>query len=381
MSDNLDSYEAVARIVVIGVGGAGSNAVNRMIDDDISSVEFFVANTDKQALATSKANNRIVLGEELTQGLGAGGDPKVGKDAAEASSDKLHEIIKGANMVFIAAGMGGGTGTGAAPVIARIAKEEGALTVAIVTRPFSFEGKKRIANSVEGLNELKDAVDSIIIVSNDKLLMVSGTAPISEAFSESDRVLAQSVKTVTDLILMPAVINLDFADVKSTLKDSGIALIGFGMGSGSNKAQDAAQNAINSPLLEASINGARRAICAVTCGTQVSLYEAQEAVNRIIEAAGNTLDIKFGVSINPQLSDQILVSVIASDFTDDFDFTVVPTYEKPLFTPTSSQINRENENNNDELVNDENNFINHEEHKEDEEDDFLPSFLKDRNIE
>ncbi len=381
MSDNLDSYEAVARIVVIGVGGAGSNAVNRMIDDDISSVEFFVANTDKQALATSKANNRIVLGEELTQGLGAGGDPKVGKDAAEASSDKLHEIIKGANMVFIAAGMGGGTGTGAAPVVARIAKEEGALTVAIVTRPFSFEGKKRIANSVEGLNELKDAVDSIIIVSNDKLLMVSGTAPISEAFSESDRVLAQSVKTVTDLILMPAVINLDFADVKSTLKDSGIALIGFGMGSGSNKAQDAAQNAINSPLLEASINGARRAICAVTCGTQVSLYEAQEAVNRIIEAAGNTLDIKFGVSINPQLSDQILVSVIASDFTDDFDFTVVPTYEKPLFTPTSSQINRENENNDDELVDDENNFVNHEEHKEDEEDDFLPSFLKDRNIE
>lgn len=381
MSDNLDSYEAVARIVVIGVGGAGSNAVNRMIDDDISSVDFFVANTDKQALATSKANNRIVLGEELTQGLGAGGDPKVGKDAAEASSDKLHEIIKGANMVFIAAGMGGGTGTGAAPVIARIAKEEGALTVAIVTRPFSFEGKKRIANSVEGLNELKDAVDSIIIVSNDKLLMVSGTAPISEAFSESDRVLAQSVKTVTDLILMPAVINLDFADVKSTLKDSGIALIGFGMGSGSNKAQDAAQNAINSPLLEASINGARRAICAVTCGTQVSLYEAQEAVNRIIEAAGNTLDIKFGVSINPQLSDQILVSVIASDFTDDFDFTVVPTYEKPLFTPTSSPINRENENDDDELVNNENAFDNHEERKEDEEDDFLPSFLKDRNIE
>ena len=381
MSDNLDSYEAVARIVVIGVGGAGSNAVNRMIDDDISSVEFFVANTDKQALATSKANNRIVLGEKLTQGLGAGGDPKVGKDAAEASSDKLHEIIKGANMVFIAAGMGGGTGTGAAPVIARIAKEEGALTVAIVTRPFSFEGKKRIANSVEGLNELKDAVDSIIIVSNDKLLMVSGTQPISEAFSESDRVLAQSVKTVTDLILMPAVINLDFADVKSTLKDSGIALIGFGMGSGSNKAQDAAQNAINSPLLEASINGARRAICAVTCGTQVSLYEAQEAVNRIIEAAGNTLDIKFGVSINPQLSDQILVSVIASDFTDDFDFTVVPTYEKPLFTPTSSQINRDDESNNDELVNDENAFTSHEEHKEDEEDDFLPSFLKDRNIE
>ncbi len=382
MSDSLDSYETVARIVVIGVGGAGSNAVNRMIDDDISSVEFYVANTDKQALATSKAFNRLVLGEELTQGLGAGGEPKIGKEAAEASEEDIRKIVHGANMVFIAAGMGGGTGTGAAPVIARIAKEEQALTVAIVTRPFSFEGKKRIANSVEGLNELKDAVDSIIIVSNDKLLMVSGTAPISEAFAESDRVLAQSVKTVTDLILMPAVINLDFADVRNTLKESGIALIGFGMGSGSNKAQEAAQNAINSPLLEASINGARRAICAVTCGSQVSLYEAQEAVNRIIEAAGNTLDIKFGVSINPQLSDQILVSVIASDFTDDFDFTVVPTYEKPLFNASSNQNSVDNgevhtEGNEDLTVNNSTN----EEISGNSEDDFIPSFLKDRNIE
>ncbi len=381
MSDNLDTYETVARIVVIGVGGAGSNAVNRMIDDDITAVEFFVANTDKQALATSKASNRIVLGETRTMGLGAGGDPKVGKEAAEESSDKIHDIVRGANMVFIAAGMGGGTGTGAAPVIAKIAKEEGALTVAIVTRPFSFEGKKRIANSVEGLNELKDAVDSIIIVSNDKLLMVSGTAPISEAFAESDRVLAQSVKTVTDLILMPAVINLDFADVRNTLKESGIALIGFGMGSGPNKAQEAAQNAINSPLLEASINGARRAICAVTCGTQVSLFEAQEAVDRIIEAAGNTLDIKFGVSINPQLSDQILVSVIASDFTDDFDFTVVPTYEKPFSTPNVLS-NSENLNGDAGATSDvDESQSSTEENASNAEDDFLPSFLKARNIE
>ncbi len=374
MLENLDNYEAIARIVVIGVGGAGSNAVNRMIDDDISSVEFYVANTDRQALATSKARNRLVLGEELTGGLGAGGEPSVGKAAAEASIEDIRQIVKGANMVFIAAGMGGGTGTGAAPVIARVAKEEGALTVAIVTRPFSFEGKKRIANSVEGLNELKEAVDSIIIVSNDKLLMVNGTQPISEAFAESDRVLAQSVKTVSDLILMPAVINLDFADVRNTLKESGIALIGFGMGSGTNKAAEAAQNAINSPLLEASINGARRAICAVTCGTQVSLYEAQETVDRIIEAAGNTLDIKFGVSINPQLSDQILVSVIASDFTDDFDFTVVPTYERSMSQPSSA---------NNLEANDENDLDNSEEeteNKEEENDDFLPSFLKDRQI-
>ncbi len=378
MLENLDNYEAIARIVVIGVGGAGSNAVNRMIDEDISSVEFYVANTDRQALATSKATNRLVLGEEITGGLGAGGEPSVGKEAAEASIDDIRKIVQGANMVFIAAGMGGGTGTGAAPVVARVAKEEGALTVAIVTRPFSFEGKKRIANSVEGLNELKEAVDSIIIVSNDKLLMVSGTQPISEAFAESDRVLAQSVKTVTDLILMPAVINLDFADVRNTLKDSGIALIGFGMGSGPDKALEAAQNAINSPLLEASINGARRAICAVTCGTQVSLYEAQETVDRIIEAAGNTLDIKFGVSINPQLSDQILVSVIASDFTDDFDFTVVPTYERSLSSSSpniNSLASTANEENSEEVPHEENKEV-----SETENDDFLPSFLKDRHI-
>lgn len=326
---DLDNFEPVARIVVIGVGGAGNNAVNRMMDEHIDNVDFYVLNTDKQALATSKAPNRIVIGEEVTQGLGAGGNPAVGKAAAEQSSEEIRAIVKGANMVFIAAGMGGGTGTGAAPVVASIAKEEGALTIAIVTRPFTFEGKTRIANSVSGLGELKDAVDSIIIVSNDKLLMASGGVPISQAFSESDRVLVQSVKTVTDLILLPAVINLDFADVKSTLKGSGIALIGFGMGSGDHRAEDAAENAINSPLLEASIAGARRAIVSVTCGSNVTLYEANECVNRIIEQAGNAVDIKFGVSINDQLEDTILVSVIASDFTEDFDFTSVPTFTRP----------------------------------------------------
>lgn len=369
----LDNYEAVARIVVIGVGGAGNNAVNRMIDDNISSVEFYVANTDRQALSRSKATNRLVLGEEITNGLGAGGEPDVGRAAAEASVDQIREIVKGANLVFIAAGMGGGTGTGAAPIIAQIAKDEGALTVAIVTRPFTFEGKKRIANSVEGLNALKEAVDAIIIVSNDKLLMVSGTQPISDAFAESDRVLAQSVKTVTDLILRPAFINLDFADVKNTLKDSGISLIGFGMGTGPNRAQEAAQNAISSPLLEASINGARRAICAVTCGREVSLYEAQETVNRIIEAAGQTVDIKFGVSINDELTDQILVSVIASDFTEDFDFTHVPTYDMPAPKPVSSPL----ENELSEEKPSANEPLNEEEEKED---NFLPNFLKEEGL-
>ena len=366
--DELDSYEAVARIVVIGVGGAGNNAVNRMIDENISSVEFYVANTDRQALSRSKAPNRLVLGEEITNGLGAGGEPDVGRAAAEASVDQIRDIVRGANLVFIAAGMGGGTGTGAAPIVAQIAKEEGALTVAIVTRPFTFEGKKRIANSVEGLNNLKEAVDSIIIVSNDKLLMVSGTQPISEAFAESDRELAQSVKTVTDLILRPAYINLDFADVKNTLKDSGIALIGFGMGSGPNRASEAAQNAISSPLLEASISGARRAICSVTCGREVSLFESQETVNRIIEAAGQAVDVKLGVSINEELTDQILVSVIASDFTEDFDFTHVPNYDIPAkAAPVAENAPSEfaSKEENEERV------------EEEEQDSFLPNFLSE----
>jgi len=326
---DLDNFEAVARIVVIGVGGAGNNAVNRMVDENMDSVEFYVFNTDKQCLSTSKAPNRLVIGEDVTKGLGAGGEPEVGKQAALASEQAIREIVKGADMVFIAAGMGGGTGTGAAPVVAQIAREEGALTLAIVTRPFSFEGKKRIENSVIGLTDLKDAVDSIIIVSNDKLLMAAGNAPFAEAFRESDRVLAQSVKTVTDLILLPAVINLDFADVKNTLKNSGIALIGFGAASGPNKAAEAAEIAINSPLLEASISGARRAIVSVTCGANVSLYETQEAVNRIIEQAGETIDIKFGVSINDQLDDMLLVSVIAADFTEEFDFTSIPKFTPP----------------------------------------------------
>ncbi|MDO5330218.1 MAG: cell division protein FtsZ [Bacillota bacterium] len=372
MDMDLDNFEPVARILCIGVGGAGNNAVNRMIDENINNVEFYVFNTDKQALATSKASNRIVLGEEVTQGLGAGGDPAVGKEAAEASVEKIRSIVKGANMVFIAAGMGGGTGTGAAPIVARIAREEGALTIAIVTRPFSFEGKRRNANSITGLNELKDAVDSIIIVSNDKLLMASGNAPISQAFSESDRVLAQSVKTVTDLILLPAVINLDFADVKSTLQNSGIAIIGFGMGSGTNKAEEAAENAINSPLLEASISGARRAICAVTCGASVSLYEAQECVNRIIDAAGSTIDVKFGVSINDQLDDTILVSVIASDFSEEYDFTRTQVFVTPKKEDIHSSVDETRQKKIDEIASAKSN----EPEEQPVEDQILPDFLK-----
>ena len=321
---DLDSFEPVARIVVIGIGGAGNNAVNRMIDEDIRNVEFYVANTDKQALSLSKAPNRIILGENITGGLGAGGDPQTGKDAAEASTEEIREIVRGANMVFIAAGMGGGTGTGAAPVISKIAKDEGALTVAIVTRPFTFEGKKKVETSIQGLNELRKCCDALIVVSNDKLLLSSGNSPISAAFSMADGVLSDSVKTVTDLILMPAFINLDFADVRATLKDSGVALIGFGSGSGPNNAIEAAESALSCPLIEQSIQGAQKAICHITCGPKVSLLDCQTCVDHMVYACGGNLDLKFGISVNDQLDDQILVSIIAGNFNTEFDFSVNP---------------------------------------------------------
>ncbi len=331
MSDleDLDNFEPVARIVVIGVGGAGNNAVNRMVDENIRNVEFYVANTDKLVLSTSRAPNRIILGDEKTKGLGAGGNPEAGEAAANVSKDKIKAAVEGADMVFIAAGMGKGTGTGAAPVIAQIAKDCGALVVAIVTRPFTIEGPRRTENASHGLAKLKEIVDAIIIVSNDRLLMSLGNATVDEAFSASDKILAQSVKTVADLILVPAQINLDFADVKSTLENSGLALIGYGMGEGKNKAAKAVDDAINSPLLETGIRGARRAIVSVTCGRGVSLFEAQETIQKINEKAGNTVDVKMGVGINPNLEDTMIVSVIASDFADDPDFVKAPKVEIP----------------------------------------------------
>lgn len=374
--DTLDNFEPVAKIIVIGVGGAGNNAVNRMIEDEIKFVDFYVANTDKQALSLSKAPHRVVLGESITNGLGAGGDPSVGKAAAEASEKEMREIVKGANMVFIAAGMGGGTGTGAAPVIAKYAKEEGCLTVAIVTRPFTFEGNRRTNYSIDGLNELKQNVDSMIVVSNDKLLMNSGNLPIGKAFGDADKVLADSVKTITDLILRPAVINLDFADVRNVLKDSGIALIGFGTGSGEKRSEDAALTALNCPLIEQSINGARRAICHITCGPSVSLYECQDTVDKIIENSGGQLDLKFGVSINDQLSDEIMLSIIASHFTNDTIFAKTAAPQKSdansFFNQRPTQMDSQPLFSKD--------LLKPQEEKKDntlDEDSIIPDFLKD----
>lgn len=317
MAINLDAFESYVKILVIGVGGGGSNAVNEMVDDELKSIDFWVFNTDAQALATSKSPNRFVLGEEVTKGLGAGGNPDVGKNAAESSSEKIKEIISGYDMVFIACGEGGGTGTGAAPVVAKIAKDLGALTVAIVTRPFTFEGASRLKKATAGISLLKENVDSLIIVSNDKLMFMNGKRALKDAFNESDKVLSQSVKTITDLILLPGVINLDFADVRNTLQAKGLAMIGFGMGKGDTKARDAATAAISSPLLEASIKGAKSAIVNITGGDGVTLNEAQEAVQYITEVAGGDVNIIFGVQTNPQFDDTMLVSVIATEFDEE----------------------------------------------------------------
>ncbi len=357
--DDLDSFEPVARIIVIGVGGAGNNAVNRMIEDSISNVEFYVLNTDKQALSLSKAKNRITIGKDVTKGLGAGGEPSVGRQAAEASKEEIKEIIKGANLVFVAAGMGGGTGTGAAPVICRIAKEEGALAIAIVTRPFSFEGNKKIQYSVEGLNELKENCDALIVVSNDKLITHAGKLSLMNAFSEADGVLSLSVKTVTDLILMPAIMNSDYADVERLLKGEGVAFIGFGTGRGPKKSEDAALSALNCDYIEQSIVGATKGICHITCGPDVTLFEAQECINHIVQRSGKQMDLKFGICVNDQLEDSIAVSLLASGYGNEVNFEAKKIED---IVPQHESLSFEEENKKD----------------DDFENDIIPAFLEDK---
>ncbi len=327
MDINLDAFESFVKILVIGVGGGGSNAVNEMVSDEtnmLNKIDFWVFNTDAQALANSKSPNRLVLGDEYTKGLGAGGNPEVGQKAAEVSSDRIKEIVSNYDMIFIACGEGGGTGTGAAPVVAKLAKEAGALTVAIVTRPFNFEGPSRLKKATEGILKLKEQVDSLIIISNDRLMYMNKDQSLKKAFSESDKVLSQSVRTITDLILLPGIINLDFADVRNTLAGKGMALIGFGVANGKNKAEEAAQNALSCPLLEASVQGAKTAIINITGGEDVTLGDASNAVEYIKKIAGNEINIIFGVQNNPALGDNMLVSIIATDFPENTNNTVIP---------------------------------------------------------
>lgn len=304
-----------ADIKVIGVGGGGSNAVNRMIQSDLKGVHFITVNTDAQALNLSLAEHKIQIGAKLTKGLGAGADPEIGKKAAEESREELVQALRGADMVFVTAGMGGGTGTGGAPVVAEVAREVGALTVGVVTRPFVFEGKKRAIQAERGIQELRTKVDTLITIPNDRLLqVVDKTTSINEAFRIADDVLRQGVQGISDLIAVPGLINLDFADVKTIMSETGSALMGIGSARGENRAVEAARIAISSPLLETSIEGARGVLLNITGGPDLGLFEVNEAAEIISQAADPEANIIFGAVIDENLEDEVRVTVIATGF-------------------------------------------------------------------
>lgn len=313
--DSSKQFENKANIKVVGVGGAGSNAVNRMIAAGLNGVEFWSCNTDHQALDLASAKNRLQIGTKLTRGLGAGGNPSVGQKAAEESREEIAQAIEGSDMVFIAAGMGGGTGTGAAPIVAEVAKELGALTVGVVTRPFMFEGRRRSSQAEAGINEIKSRVDTLIVIPNQRLLeVVDHRASMQEAFNEADKVLMQGVQGISDIITVPGLINVDFADVKAVMQTAGSALMGVGRATGEGRAVEAAQNAINSPLLETSIDGASGVIFSVTGGPDLTLHEVQEAANVIYSSVSDDANIIFGAVLDDRLHGEVLITVIATGF-------------------------------------------------------------------
>ncbi len=304
-----------AQIKVIGVGGGGNNAVNRMIEADVKCVEFIAVNTDKQDLTLSAASQKIQIGEKITKGLGAGADPEIGKKAAEESRDEIAQAIKGADMVFVTAGMGGGTGTGAAPIVAEVAKDMGVLTVGIVTKPFWFEGKVRQRNSNEGIQNLMGAVDTLVVIPNDKLLEVAeNRTPLTESFRMADEILRQGVQGISDLISQPGLISLDFADIKTIMKDTGFAHMGIGRASGETRAEEAAKKAIHSPLLETTIEGAKGVILNVTGGSDLGILEVKTAAELVEEAADADANIIIGAIVDESLGDEIQITVIATGF-------------------------------------------------------------------
>ncbi|MCT2538052.1 cell division protein FtsZ [Aquibacillus koreensis] len=338
------NMDQLATIKVIGVGGGGSNAVNRMIEHGVQGVEFIAVNTDAQALNLSKAEVKMQIGTKLTRGLGAGANPEVGRKAAEESKEQLEEVLKGADMVFVTAGMGGGTGTGAAPVIAQVAKELGALTVGVVTRPFTFEGRKRSTQAVSGIDGLKSSVDTLIVIPNDRLLeIVDKNTPMLEAFREADNVLRQGVQGISDLIAVPGLINVDFADVKTIMSDKGSALMGIGVATGESRATEAAKKAISSPLLETSIDGAHGVLMNITGGTNLSLYEVQEAADIVTSAADQEVNVIFGSVINEELKDEIVVTVIATGFDESQVNAKQPKQRPVASTKQASTGNRREE--------------------------------------
>lgn len=309
---------SVAKIKVIGVGGGGGNAVNRMIASDVTGVEFWSINTDAQALAQASAPKRLQLGQKLTRGLGAGGNPAIGQKAAEESRDEIAHAIENADLVFITAGMGGGTGTGAAPIVAEVAKEMGALTVGVVTRPFTFEGRRRTTQAEEGIAALQSRVDTLIVIPNNKLLsVISEQTPVQEAFRVADDILRQGVQGISDIITIPGLVNVDFADVRAVMADAGSALMGIGVGSGKSRAREAAMSAISSPLLESSIEGARGVVLNITGGSDLTLHEVNAAAETVYEVVDPNANIIFGAVIDDKMQGEIRITVIATGFSGE----------------------------------------------------------------
>lgn len=351
--NNNGMMDGTALIKVIGVGGAGNNAINRMIESGIKGVEFIAVNTDRQALQISKASTRIQIGEKLTRGLGAGANPDIGGQAAEESKSEIAEVLRGADMVFVTAGMGGGTGTGAAPIVAATAKELGILTIGVVTKPFTFEGKKRLTQAERGISNLKDKVDTLVVIPNDKLLqIIDRKTSIVEAFKMADDVLRQGVQGISDLISVPGLINLDFADVKTIMLNTGMAHMGIGRASGENRAEDAAKEAIQSPLLETSIEGARGVIINITGGPDLGLQEANTAAELVQRSVDPEANIIFGVVTDESLGDEIQITVIATGFEKEENISTIGvenlvnnTWNKKINSiPTSQDTRSENQN-------------------------------------
>jgi cell division protein FtsZ len=334
------SLEGAARIVVLGVGGGGSNAINRMIQSGVRGVEFIAVNTDMQALTRCEAPTRVHIGEKLTRGLGAGGNPNTGEKAAEESAEQIADLVRNADMVFIAAGMGGGTGTGGAPIIAQIAKEQGALTVGVVTKPFSFEGRQRAKNAEEGIVQLRERVDTLITIPNDRLLdVIDRKTTLEQAFMEVDDVLRQGIQGISELITEPGLINLDFADVKSIMADSGGALMAIGRGTGESRAQDAARMAISSPLLDISMEGAKGVLLNITGGPDLALTEISEAADVVAQAADPEASIIFGAVIDEKIENEVRITVIATGF-DVTERQRTPGYRPRLSRPTYNVSDR-----------------------------------------
>ena len=329
MNQPQDMLSAKPVLKVIGVGGGGGNAVNRMIDNDVHGVEYIAINTDCQVLRLSKADVRIPIGSELTKGLGAGANPEIGRRAAEESEQEIREVLKDTDLVFITAGMGGGTGTGAAPVIARYAKEAGCVVVGIVTKPFSFEGTKRMQQALAGIEQMRQYVDTLVIVPNDKLL-VGGDIPFLQAFSEADDVLRRGVQGISEIITLPGLINVDFADVKNVLQGKGSALMGIGIASGPNRAIEAARLAISSPLLEVDINGATDAIVEITSDVDITMKEVEDVISEIRNASSTDIDIICGTGFNLELNGEVVVTVIATGFEVKKNMEMAKTDVKQL---------------------------------------------------